>query len=562
VQGLPFFETIFRPFSKVKSEFRRGLFLAMIVNSPDLKSWQQIMLLSKPSEVLPIIVIFLGLAAIVMIVRPKERGEVRTAGALFGFSLVLLLTTNLCYWFALPSAGRFFHGTALLAGGVAVVNLLAALLFGVGVDFFRPQTPRILRDLCVAVGYIGVVFWLLSRAGVTLSSIVTTSAVITAVIAFALQDTLGNILGGLALQLEGTIRVGDWIRIDKTEGKVKELRWRHTTVETRNWDSVVIPNSVLMKGEVTLLGKRTGQPVQHRQWVYFNVDFRVSPPDVISAVDDALQSIEIECVASEPKPHCIAFEFKESYIQYAVRYWLTDLAQDEPTNSRVRHRILFALKRAGIEPSIPAQAVFVTEETAEHKDLHQEKEINLRVKALQDVELFHTLDQDELRMLAERLRFAPFVHGEAMTRQGAIAHSLYVITRGSGEVVITEDGLRRTVATLRCGDFFGEIALLTGERRTATVIALENTDCYRLDSEGVNELLHSRPEIAEHISLVLARRKVELNAVRENLDADARAKMMANAQKDFFARISKYFGLRGEPPKTSKPNFISGPLGL
>jgi len=531
------------------------------VNPQGLKSWQQIMQ-SKPNEVLPIVAVFIGLAALVMIVRPRERGEVRTAGGLFGLALVLLLASNACYWFALFSAGRFFHGTALLIGGVAVVNLLAALLFGVGVDFFRPQTPRILRDLCVAVGYIGVVFWLLARAGVTLSSIVTTSAVITAVIAFALQDTLGNIMGGLALQLEGTIRVGDWIRVEKTEGKVKELRWRHTTVETRNWDSVVIPNSVLMKGEVTLLGRRAGEPIQHRQWVYFNVDFRVAPPDVISAVNDALQSIEIECVAGEPKPHCIAFDFKESYIQYAVRYWLTDLAQDEPTNSRVRHRILFALKRAGIEPSIPAQALFVTEETAEHKGLHQEKEINLRVSALKDVELFHTLDQDELRMLAERLRFAPFVDGEAMTRQGAVAHSLYVITRGSGEVVITEDGLRRTVATLRSGDFFGEIALLTGERRTATVIALENTDCYRLDSEYVNELLHNRPEIAEHISHVLARRNVELDAVRQNLDADARAQMVASAQKDFFARISKFFGLRGATAPTSKPNFISGPLGL
>ena len=167
----------------------------------------------------------------------------------------------------------------------------------------------------------------------------------------------------------------------------------------------MIPNSVLMKGEVTVLGRRTDQPVQHRQWVYFNVDFRVPPPDVISAVNDALQSIEIEGISSEPKAHCITTEFKESYIQYAVRYWLTDLAQDDPTNSRVRQRILFALKRAGITPSIPAHAIFMTEETEEHKGLHQEKEINARLKALQGVELFHTLDQDERRMLAERLRY-------------------------------------------------------------------------------------------------------------------------------------------------------------
>jgi small-conductance mechanosensitive channel/CRP-like cAMP-binding protein len=529
-------------------------------------SWQQVTLPSQANEallieVVPILVGFVVLAAIVSIARPKERGEVRAAAGLFGFSLILLLASDIFYRFALPSAGSAFHGAAQLMGGVAIINLLAALLFGVGVDWFRPRTPRILRDLCVALGYIGVVFWLLSRAGLTLSSLVTTSAVITAVIAFALQDTLGNIMGGLALQLEGTIRVGDWIRVDKTEGKVKELRWRHTAIETRNWDTVVIPNTVLMKSEVTVLGRRTDQPVQHRQWVYFNVDFRVAPPDVISAVNDALQSIEIECVATEPKPHCIAFDFKESYIQYAVRYWLTDLAADDPTNSRVRHRILFALKRAGVAPSIPAHAIFMTEETEEHKGQHQEKEVNLRLKALQGVELFHTLDHDELRMLAERLRYAPFVHGEAMVRQGAVGHSLYVITRGSGEVVLTEDGLRRTVATLRSGDFFGEIALLTGVRRTATVIALEETDCYRLDLEGVHELLHSRPEIADHISQVLARRKVELGTVRENLDADARAKMLANAQKDFFASISKFFGLGSAEDKSASENSARGSLG-
>ncbi len=510
------------------------------------------MLPSKADEVLPILAGFIVLAAIVVIARPRERGEVRTAGGLFGLSLILLLVSNACYRFALPSAGAVLHGFALLFGGVAIVNLLAALLFGVGVRFFRPQTPRILRDMSVAVGYLAVVFWLLSRAGVTLSSIVTTSAVVTAVIAFSLQDTLGNLMGGLALQQEGTIRVGDWIRVDKTEGRVKELRWRHIAIETRNWDTVVIPNIVLMKSEVTVLGRRTDQPVQHRQWVYFNVDFRVPPPEVISAVNEALQSIEIEGIATEPKPHCITTDFKESYIQYAVRYWLTDLAQDDPTNSRVRHRILFALKRAGITPSILAQPVSVTEETAEHRDLNQEEEISLRLKALQGVELFHTLNQDELRMLAERLRYAPFVQGEAMTRQGAIGHWLYLITRGSGEVVLTENGLRRTVAVLHCGDFFGEMALLTGARRTATVIALEDTDCYRLDSEGVHELLHRRPEIAEHIAHVLARRKVELDAVRENLGADARARMMANAQKDFFARISQFFGLSSVPDEIAR----------
>ena len=85
-------------------------------------------------------------------------------------------------------------------------------------------------------------------------------------------------MGGLALQTERTINVGDWVRIDQHEGQVIEIRWRQTSIETRNWDTVVIPNSYLMKSEVMVLGRRTNAPRQHRQWVYFNIDFRFAPP--------------------------------------------------------------------------------------------------------------------------------------------------------------------------------------------------------------------------------------------------------------------------------------------
>src|SRR4029077_12344315 len=119
-----------------------------------------------------------------------------------------------------------------------------------------------------------------------------------------------------------------------------------------------------------------------------------------------------------------------------------------------------------------------------------------------------------------------------------------IITRGSGEVLIqSEDGERRQVATLTAGDFFGEIGLMLGIPRTATVRAIEDTDCYRLDKEAFIDILHNRPEIAEHIAHVMARRRGELEAIREDLDADTRRHRMANAQQDIIARITSFFGL-------------------
>jgi small-conductance mechanosensitive channel/CRP-like cAMP-binding protein len=473
-----------------------------------------------------------------------ERRRLRGAVVMYCFGLLLLLVARLAQAEAVAIPGGV-HTTGVLLATLAFIGLASLVIFDVLLPAIHLGMPRIVRDLCVAFAYIGTAFWLLSKVdGMTLTNLVTTSALVTAVIAFSLQDSLANIVGGLAVQLESAIAVDDWVRIDQLEGRVKEIRWRHTAVETRNWDTVIIPNSVLMKSQVTVLGRRTGAPVQHRMWLYFNVDFRVAPSQVISLVEDALRAEPIEGVAAEPPPNCIAYDFKESYVQYAVRYWLTDLAQDDPTSSRVRVRVYFALKRAGITLSIPANRLFVTEDSREKEVRHEQSELERRLASLRGVELFHGLTEDELQKLAARLRFAPFTAGEAMTRQAAEAHWLYIITRGAGEVIVTgEDQQRKRVALLRAGDFFGEIGLMLGVPRTATVRALEDTECYRLDAEMFRDILHARPEIAENIAHVMARRRVELDAVRENLDSETRRRRLDSAQRDLVARISSFFGL-------------------
>jgi len=295
---------------------------------------------------------------------------------------------------------------------------------------------------------------------------------------------------------------------------------------------------------VTVLGRRAGQPRQHRQWVYFNVDFRFSPSDVINAVETALRAEPIPNVAFEPPPNCIMMDFKESFGSYAVRYWLTDLAVDDPTNSIVRTRIYFALRRADIPLSIPAHSLFVTEEDQSRLERKRHEEVETRVAVLKRVALFQSLTDEERVSLADRLRVAPFVRGEAMTRQGAQAHWLYLITRGDAEVrVAIDDNLSEQIATLHEGDFFGEMGMMTGEPRSATVIALTDVECYRLDKEGFNDILKQRPEIAEDISEQLARRRVQLDAAREGLNEEAIQARMRHHKGDLLNRMKHFFRL-------------------
>jgi small-conductance mechanosensitive channel/CRP-like cAMP-binding protein len=513
------------------------------------KVWQGAQFITQADSALEVTLIFLIAAGALGVLARSQRDHIRAALALFGPGLLLIYLSSIPEAMGFAAAAKTIHAGGLLLGALGIVKLASIFIFDIALRLAHLSPPQVVRDLLVAAGYMGAGLWLLSHIGVTLSGLVATSAVVTGAIVFSMQDSLANILGGLALQIDKSFYVGDWVRVDQTSGQVKEITWRHVAIETRNWDTVIIPNSVLIKSQVTVVGQRAGQPLQQRRWIYFNVDFRVPPTEVIRVVTEALEAETVEGAAPEPKPNCILMEFKESYCLYAARYWLVDMARDDPTDSLVRTRIFLALLRAGIPLSVPAYTTFVEERNRERQQLHQEREIQHRLGALDlaRVELFQTMSDEERRKLAERLSFALFMKGEVMTRQGAEAHWLYIITKGTAEVLLTvPSGEHKRVAVLHAGDFFGEMSLLTGERREASVKALEDSECYRLDRQAFGDILRGRPEIAQHLSEVLARRKVGLDAVRQDLDAAAREKMMQHHQHSVFESIYAMFGLRTE----------------
>lgn len=513
--------------------------------------WEGLQVASGMGHAFPWVV--LGVVALATLLAsgvPLARVRIRTALLIFAVALVGLFVAAVLLAAGFPQTSltyRWIRWTSLYIQAVALIVLAGVVVFEVLLTGLRLRPPRIVRDLLLALAYLIAAITLLSNSGVNLAGIVATSAVITAVIGISLQDTLGNIMGGIILQTGHFIRVGDWIRVDQQEGRVSEISWRQTAIETQNWDTVVIPNNLLTKGQVTILGQRSGAPRQRRQFIYFNVDFRYAPTSVIDTVETALRAEPIANVAQQPAPHCIVTEFKESYLTYAARYWLTDLAATEMVDSVVRARIYFALRRAGVPLSIPAQTVFVTAEDEARRERKQDQELEQRIAALQTVEIFRPLTDDERRELAGRLRVAPFSRGEAMTRQGTQGQWLYLIHKGEADVRVSVEGAAqsRHVATLHAGDCFGEMGLMTGEPRSATVVALTDVECYRLDKGGFIDILQHRPQIAEEISHLLAQRRIELDAVREGLTEEAMRQRMQRTQGDLLYRIRKFFTLEG-----------------
>ena len=473
-----------------------------------------------------------------------ERKRLRGMIVLCFLHLVMVPIVALVTFYAMKDAERGLRLASYLFEMLAAVGMAGSVLFVLLLPRLRLPAPRILQDVVMAGAAIVSGFLVASSAGFNLSGLIATSAVLTAVIGFALQDTLGNVMGGLALQLDDSLRPGEWIKVNDISGKVREVRWRYTSVMTRNGECVLIPNGVLMKSQVTLVAQGL-QPGRWRRWIYFNVDFRYQPSDVIEAVESALRSALIPNVATDPPAQCVLMDLGDSQCRFAVRYWLTDPQVDDPTDSTVRTRIFFALARSRIKLSMPAHAIFMTQDDEARGREKASEELDRQMKALRQVDVLRSLEDKELHELANELRYAPFTRGEVLTRQGAEAHWLYLIVDGtvSVRVRIEETGQEREVNQLGPGNFFGEMSLMTGERRNATVVAMGDVECYRLGADSFRRVIGQRPDQAEHFADVLAERKAALEATRQGLDEEARARRAKTHKQDLLDKVRGFLGL-------------------
>jgi small-conductance mechanosensitive channel/CRP-like cAMP-binding protein len=486
----------------------------------------------------------LAIAALLWRLLPQDRKPITATFLFFSLTLIGVAFSGILSALKLKSLAQGVYEASVLVGGGALIKLSGLFLFRLLLPLCRIQLLRIFEDLAELVGYCAWLIMRLHEAGLDISGIITTSAVMTAVLAFSMQDTLGNILGGLALQLDKSIHVGDWIKVDDVNGRVADIRWRYTAIETRNWETVIIPNSLLMKGKFSVLGRRRGSPLQWRRWVWFDIGYEHPVGKIIDIAESAVREGHITHVAKHPPARCLLMEFAPSSARFALRYWLTNLEMDEGTDAEVRDRIYAALQRAGIQMPYPRHHIHLTHKDEKHEQSKRQRRLQERLEALKRVDLFKTLREEEASEIAERLVYTPFAKGDLITRQGEIAHWLYIIITGEAEVFLeSPKGERRWINTVHGGTFLGEMGLMTGAPRSATVIARTEILAYRLDKESFQQVLDKRPELAEEISELLARRRFALDALQQELNVESAALQMAKQQNNLKERIRSFFGL-------------------
>jgi CRP-like cAMP-binding protein len=261
---------------------------------------------------------------------------------------------------------------------------------------------------------------------------------------------------------------------------------------------------------------------------------------VFTVLEQLLQ--QVPDLPREPRPLLRIVGYHEFTIQYEIRYFLKTYEEYRRIEGEIYRLIWYHFRRHGIEIPFPIRNVFLHQadgaaEAAERAESRLER-------ALRAIDLFRPLSDEELRLATARFRHLHYARGEHIIEEGAAGDSFFVVDRGEVEVRKELGGVQRPLARLMEGQFFGEMALLTGSRRAATVVAVTDVDLFTIDKTGFNDVLVGNPAIAVDISTILSERREALSQAEEDITARFEGKpTQGELKQHILDRIRGYFGL-------------------
>ena len=389
-------------------------------------------------------------------------------------------------------------------------------------DRSSDRFPAIVQDVTV-IAVFTVIGTVLLR-----EQLLTTSAVGAVVVGFALQDTLGNLFAGLAIQIEKPFRVGQWVQFGEREGQVQEITWRATKLRTKAGQFLIVPNSVISKEPVLNHSEPT---VPTRVDVEIGASYSVPPNDVKRAMQEAMANSSL--VMRAPEPQAVLNNFGASAIDYLAQFWIEDYALDRTARDQVRTNLWYTFRRYNIEIPYPIQVQYERRE----EPIRTERHIAAAADHLAGVSLFEPIGDAARAALARSAIEHLFAAGEAIVRQDADGDSMFVLMQGDARVLLEPSG--QEVAVIPAGGFFGEMSMLTGDRRTATVRAVSDVSVLEISARDFRELAVANPGLLDHVSTIMSDRRTGLESAR----ATAAVVPVPEAKQNFLARMRRYLTL-------------------
>lgn len=433
---------------------------------------------------------------------------------------------------------RVILGMAIV---ISVVKFVAFMLMRAAARrSAKAEVSSLLRTVFSIIIYI-IAFFLIFQyqyPDVSLAPIFTGSTILGIVVGLALQDTLGNLFAGIAMQADQPFQVGDVVQIRNSgTGVIEGVSWRGVKIRTFQNKLLLISNSVLGKETIEVAPKDN----LNARVVMFSTSYTFSPARTKQLVRDAIRNAEN--VSPSMKPIIRILKLGDNGIEWEIKYWLTNYSNYNDTDALIRERIWYAFQREGIEFPYPTRTVHIQEEsgkvlTGDHIDVAAER--------LTSIPIFDPLSEEEIARLAATSKTRVYAPGELIVRFGTEGNSMFVINYGKVGVEISENGVKRKVNELSENDFFGEMSLLTGKPRTADVSAIVETEVMQIRRSSLKPILEGNPLLVQSITEIIATRREMLDQVATDTEVD-----VVEVKKGVLKSIRKFFGLRHS---ADKPN--------
>jgi small-conductance mechanosensitive channel len=433
--------------------------------------------------------------------------ELRAAHILVGFDLAACVAMLLLQGPESASLHRAAATARVLCGSLSGLRILEAVIFA-GLRLRGRQVPRILRSLGIWTISVGIAAAVLRHEyRLDLSSLIATSALLSVVLGFALQETLGNLFSGLTLHAEQPFEQGEFVSFGKWSGKVVDVGWRSTRILTGDDDELLVPNSLISREVV----RNHSRPTLHDSVeIPLVLDIDAPPARCKAVLREAVASCGL--VLKDPSPRVQLSGFEANGALYKVRFVGESYPQQRATLDQVYEAIWYALRRAGIDQPFPQQTVSFRERASEMEARRRRENLAEAEDLLSRIDFIGALRVEDRKLLAERARYLEYGPGQSVVRQGESGDTFYLVARGELSVRIEGD---KEVARLERGAFFGEMSLLTGEPRSATVVAMSEAGLLEVDRDAFSRVFAANPDVGKELATVIARRRIGL--------ADARA---------------------------------------
>lgn len=413
----------------------------------------------------------------------------------------------------------FIASIPLIVAAIRLIDLVAFDVFGrrrKGV-----QAPLLLREIVSIVLYLiafASAFSLIFKANVT--GFLATGTILAAVLGLALQETLGNLFAGIALHLEDSFEPGDVIRSGEYFGVVEAVRWRSARLRTFTNNLVIVPHSVLARERVEVYPRTN----LNARILRIGIDYHVPPATVLNVLVQAASNVE--GVSHEVPAFARVADFGDSAVIYEIKYHMYDYARRDTIDADIRKAVWYALRRNGISIPFPIRSL----QRYEAPQQRHQPDTGEILHRLALVDILSPLSASAHEAIAAAARVHVFARGETIIRRDAFGDSMFIVHEGAVSVRIDD----AEVARLKPGDFFGEMALLTGERRAADVVALTDVVAMEIAKNALEPILHDHPELAAAISAKVTQRRGSL---------DALAEIPEEEEQSVLSRIRAYFGL-------------------